>query len=98
MANQAVGFVEAEGFVPVFDAVDAMVKATDVTVEGVMRLGGGLVAVALSGDLATMEEAVEIGAETARAISGSTVKSIIFANPSRPVAAIAHNPRVVDGS
>ncbi|MBW3606617.1 MAG: BMC domain-containing protein [Actinobacteria bacterium] len=98
MANEAVGFVEAQGFVPIFDAVDAMVKATDVAVRGVMRLGGGLVAVALTGDLATMEEAVEIGTETARAISNDTVKSIIFASPSHPVSAIANRPGIVDGS
>jgi carbon dioxide concentrating mechanism protein CcmK len=98
MANEAVGFVEAQGFVPIFDAVDAMVKATDITVRGVMRLGGGLVAVALTGDLATMEEAVEIGTETARAISGGAVKSVIFANPSHPVTAIAQSPQLVDGS
>ena len=64
--NKAAAFIEAEGMVAVFDAVDAMVKATDVTVEGTMRLGGGIVAVALSGDLATVEEATEIGVTTAR--------------------------------
>ena len=58
---RAVGFIEAEGFVPVFDAVDAMVKATEVEVRGAVRLGGGLVAVAVTGDLATVEEAVEVG-------------------------------------
>ena len=97
MANEAAGFIEAEGFVPIFDAIDAMVKATEVRVNGVMRLGGGLVAVALGGDLATVEEAVEIGEETARAVSRGKVKSIIFASPSRPVAAIAGNPRLLDG-
>jgi ethanolamine utilization protein EutM len=93
----AVGFIEAEGFVPIFDAIDAMVKATDVTVEGTMRLGGGLVAVSVTGDLATVEEATEIGEETARAVSGRPVNSIIFASPSVPVAAIARNPSMVDG-
>ena len=39
---RAVGFIEAEGFVPIFDAVDAMVKATEVDVRGVTRLGGGV--------------------------------------------------------
>jgi len=98
MANQAVGFVEAEGYVPIFDAVDAMVKATDVDIRGATRLGGGLVSVALAADLATVEEAVEVGAETARAVSNGRVKSIIFANPSDPVAAIANDPRILDGS
>lgn len=95
--NEAASFIEAEGYVPIFDAVDAMVKATDVKVGGTMRLGGGLVAVALTGDLATVEEATEIGEETARAVSGRAVKSIIFASPSAPVLALANNPGLVDG-
>jgi microcompartment protein CcmL/EutN len=95
--SDAAAFIEAEGFVPIFDAVDAMVKATEVTVRGTMRLGGGIIAVALTGDLATVEEATEIGAETARAVSGGRVSSIIFASPSDPVAAIALNPSLIDG-
>lgn len=98
MANTAVGFIEAEGFVPIFDAVDALVKATDVSVHGVVRLGGGIVAVALSGDLATVEEAVEIGEETAKAISGGPVHSIVFANPCDAVAALGAHPGLLDGS
>jgi ethanolamine utilization protein EutM len=94
--NGAAGFIEAEGFVPIFDAIDAMVKATDVTVQGTVKLGGGLVAVAITGDLANVEEAIEVGEESARAVSGSQVKSIIFASPSAPVAAIAANPSIVD--
>jgi microcompartment protein CcmL/EutN len=91
---RAVGFIEAEGFVPIFDAVDAMVKATEVDVCGVTRLGGGIVAVAV-GDLATVEEAVEIGEEVARAISGRAVKSIVFANPCAPVGALADDLALV---
>lgn len=95
--NQAAGFIEAEGFVPIFDAIDAMVKSTEVTVCGTSRLGGGIVSVALTGDLATVEEAVEIGTETARAVSGGKVGSIIFASPSAPVYALATNPTLIDG-
>jgi ethanolamine utilization protein EutM len=92
---RAVGFIEAEGFVPIFDAVDAMVKATEVEVRGVTRLGGGIVAVAVAGDLATVEEAVEIGEEVARAISGRSVKSIGFASPCAPVGALADDLALV---
>jgi len=98
MANTSVGFIETEGFVPIFDAVDAIVKATNVTVEGVLRLGGGLVAVAVSGDLATVEEAAEVGEETARAISGASVRSIVFANPCDAVAALAAHTPLLDGN
>lgn len=95
--NRAAGFVEAEGFVPIFDAIDAMVKATSVQVTGTIRLGGGLVAAAVVGDLATVEEALEIGVAKARAASsGSRVSSIIFASPAIPVAALAANPELLD--
>jgi ethanolamine utilization protein EutM len=95
VARTAVGFIEAEGFVPIFDAVDAMTKATEVDICGTVRLGGGLVAVAVSGELATVEEAVEIGEETARAISGRNVKSIVFASPAEPVLAIASDVTII---
>jgi ethanolamine utilization protein EutM len=96
----AAGFVEAEGFVPIFDAVDAMVKATPVTVQGTVRVGGGLVAVAVTGDLADVEEAIEIGEASARAATDGqgTVRSIIFASPSAPVAALAGNPSIVESA
>lgn len=95
--SDAAGFLEAEGFVPVFDAVDAMVKATDITVEGVARLGGGLVAVSVTGDLAAVEEAMELGEETARATGAGAVRSIIFANPCVAVSKLAQQPLVLDG-
>jgi ethanolamine utilization protein EutM len=95
VARTAVGFIEAEGFVPIFDAVDAMTKATEVDICGTVRLGGGLVAVAVSGELATVEEAVEIGEEVARAISGRAVKSIVFASPCAPVGALADDLALV---
>ena len=56
---------------------------------GVTRLGGGIVAVAVAGDLATVEEAVEIGEEVTRAISERAVKSIVFASPCAPIGALA---------
>ena len=62
------------------------------------RLGGGIVAVAVAGDLATVEEAVEIGEETARAVSGRSVKSIVFASPCAPVARAGRRPGHWSGS
>lgn len=96
MANQAVGFIEAEGFTPIFAAVDAMVKSTAVHVRGVIRLGGGLVAVSLQGDLATVEEAVAVGEATACRLAPGPVSAIVFANPSDPVAGIAATPDMVN--
>jgi ethanolamine utilization protein EutM len=96
MANQAVGFIEADGFIPIFDAVDEMVKATNVTLCGVVRLGGGLVAAAVTGDLATVEEAIQRGTEAAESITRGHVKSIVFASPCDAVSVLAENPQLID--
>ena len=88
----ASGFLEAEGYVAIFHAVDAMAKATNITVSGVVKLGGGLVAVSVTGDLATVEEAIAVGSEAAETHAPSRHRSIVFANPSVPVEALALDP------
>ena len=93
--TKAAGFLEAEGFVPIFQAVDAMVKSTEVEVSGIVKLGGGLVAVSVMGDLATVEEAIAIGEEAAASNGRTRTKSIIFANPCLPVVALAAAPKVL---
>jgi hypothetical protein len=44
---------------------------------------------------ATVEEAVEVGEEVARAVSGRAVKSIVFASPCTPVQALANDMSMV---
>lgn len=92
---KASGFIETEGYVPIFRAVDAIVKSTDVTVTAIVKLGGGIVAVGLQGDLATVEEAVAVGERVANEIGRGRCRSIIFANPCEPVEALAANPRIL---
>ena len=79
--TQATGFLEAEGYVSIFNAVDAMAKSTEVTVSGVVKLGGGLVAVSVVGDLATVEEAISLGEAAISAGGTAKFRSIVFANP-----------------
>ncbi len=93
--TQATGFLEAEGYVSIFNAVDAMAKSTEVTVSGVVKLGGGLVAVSVVGDLATVEEAISLGEAAISANSQAKFRSIVFANPCGPVSALAANPKVL---
>lgn len=93
--TQATGFLEAEGYVPIFNAVDAMAKSTEVTISGVVKLGGGLVAVAVVGDLATVEEAIALGEAAIASLGPAKYRSIVFANPCAPVAALAANPKVL---
>ena len=91
----AVAFVEAEGFVPAFEAADAMTKTARIHLGGVSRIGGGLVSVSVVGELAHVTEAVEVGEETIRAHHGVVVRSVIFPRPCAAVAAIARRPALV---
>jgi ethanolamine utilization protein EutM len=86
---EAVGIIEAHGFVPIFEAVDAMVKASEVEVTGVVKIGGHIVSCLLTGELAAVRVAVDVGEEAARAVSSEKVSSVVFASPSDPVCALA---------
>jgi ethanolamine utilization protein EutM len=86
---EAVGIIEANGFVPIFEAVDAMVKASEVEVTGVVKIGGHIVSCLLTGELAAVRVAVDVGEEAARAVSSERVSSVVFASPSDPIRALA---------
>ena len=85
----AVGFLEAEGFIAIFDGIEVMTKANHIRISGITKLGGGLMAVTVTGELAHVVEAIEAGADTIRAGHGVTARSIVFANPSPIIQALA---------
>jgi len=91
----AIAILEAEGFVAVFDGVEAMTKRSNVTIGGMVSLGGGLVAVTIRGELAHVIEAVEAGETTIRAGHGVVAQSVVFANPSPIVRALGEDPTLV---
>jgi len=93
--HTAVAFVEAEGFVAVLDAADAMSRTARVRLGGVSRIGGGLVSISVAGELAQVIEAIEVGEETIRAHHGAAVRSVVFPRPCPAVAAIARRPALI---
>ena len=64
--SQAIGMIETKGYVAAFAAADAMVKAANVNIVGKKEVGGGLVAIIVSGDVGAVKAATEAGAEAAR--------------------------------
>ena len=60
----AVGFVETRSFVCIVQAADAMLKAADIRIERYEKLGNGLVAVSVTGDIGSVRVAVEAGLKT----------------------------------
>jgi microcompartment protein CcmL/EutN len=87
----AVGVIEAEGFVALVDGAQVMVEAAAVTVAGMLSLGSGIVAVAITGPLAHVAEAIEAGRGAIAVGHGVPVSTAVFANPTPAVRAIARH-------
>lgn len=79
--NQAIGFIETQGFTAVAVAVDVACKAANVDVVGREKLGGGYVAVILRGDVAAVTAAVEAGRAAVGGL-GQLVATYVIARPS----------------
>ncbi|MCL1879212.1 MAG: BMC domain-containing protein [Actinomycetia bacterium] len=61
----ALGMIESKGLVGSIEAVDAMVKAANVTLIGKEHVGGGLVTVMVRGDVGAVKAATDAGAAAA---------------------------------
>jgi len=82
--NQALGFIETQGFTAVFNAIDTACKAANVEVVGKEKLGGGYVTVVIKGDVAAVNAAVEAGeAEVAKL--GNLIAAYVIPRPSASV-------------
>lgn len=66
---QALGFVETRSLVAALKAADAMAKAADVRVADFDRVGSGIVAVIVEGEVAAVKAAVEHGKAEAEKIA-----------------------------
>lgn len=66
--SNALGMIETKGTVGAIEALDAMVKAANVSVAGKVNVGGGLVAVFVRGDVGAVKAATDAGAEAAEKV------------------------------
>ena len=69
MTQSAIGLIETQGLVGIIEAADAAVKAASVRLMGFEEIGGGLVSIRFSGDVASVQLAVQAGVEAARQVS-----------------------------
>jgi len=77
MAQQALGMVETKGFTAIVEATDAMVKAADVDAVKYTRIGGGIVSIAVRGDVGAVKAATDAGAAAARRVGEVLSVSVI---------------------
>lgn len=81
MSNtNALGMVETKGLVGAIEAADAMVKAANVILVGKVLVGGGLVTVAVRGDVGAVKAATDAGAAAAERV-GELVSVHVIPRP-----------------
>ncbi len=80
MSGQAIGMLECKGLVSLFEGTDAMLKAASVEPIGWEKVGSGLCATFVRGDVAAVKAAVEAGA-TAAATVGEVVAVHVIPRP-----------------
>ena len=70
---KALGLIETKGTLAAVEAADAMVKAADVTLVEKTRVGGGLVTITVTGDVAAVQAAVDAGVAAVERIATSSL-------------------------
>ncbi len=83
--QQALGMIETRGLVALFEAVDAMLKAANVTFAGWEPAGAGLVTAFVQGDVAAVKAATDAGAECASRV-GEVVSVQVISRPHEDLA------------
>ncbi len=84
---EALGMIEVKGFTTLIEAVDAMMKAANVTFVGWDKIGSGLVTAFVSGDVAAVKAATDAGAAAAGRI-GDVVSVQVIARPHEDISVI----------
>jgi microcompartment protein CcmL/EutN len=87
MAGEALGMIETRGLIGAIEAADAMVKAANVNMVGLDKVGGGLVTVMVRGDVGAVKAATEAGAEAARSV-GELISVHVIPRPHSEIEAV----------
>ena len=78
--SEALGMIETKGFVALVEATDAMMKAANVEFLGWDKVGAGLAASFVTGDVAAVKAATDAGAAAAGRV-GEVVSVQVIARP-----------------
>ena len=80
MTQEALGMVETKGLVGAIEAADAMLKAANVELVGMKKIGSGLVTVMVRGDVGAVKAAVDAGAAAAERV-GVVISTHVIPRP-----------------
>ncbi len=77
----ALGMIETIGAVAALAAADAMVKAANVKLISREQIGGGLVTVLITGEVAAVREAMRAAAAAAESLGGQVIRVHVIPRP-----------------
>jgi microcompartment protein CcmL/EutN len=80
-AAEAIGLIETKGIIAAVEALDAALKSANVTFVDQHKVGNGLVAITVKGDVAAVRAAVDAGAEAGGRV-GEVVSVHVIPRPS----------------
>jgi ethanolamine utilization protein EutM len=89
----ALGMIETKGLVGAIEAVDVMVKAANVTLVGVEKVGGGYVSVFVRGEVGAVKAAIDAGTAAAKKV-GEVVSIHIIPRPHQETEILIPHPPV----
>ncbi len=91
MAGSAIGLIETRGMAGAVEAADAAAKAANVELLRFERIGGGLVSIRCSGDVASVQTAVRAGSDAARRVT-EVISSHVIPGPHADVVRLLKSP------
>lgn len=91
--NNALGLIETKGLVGSIEAGDSMVKAANVKIIGVEKIGGGLVTVMVEGDVGAVKASVDAGSAAAKRV-GELISVHIIPRPHDDTSKLFRNKKV----
>lgn len=80
MKREALGIVETRGLTALIEVTDAMLKAANVSLRGIEKIGSGYVTVMVTGDVGAVKAAVEAGADSSRKL-GELIAAHVIPRP-----------------
>lgn len=91
------GLIETRGLTEALEALDAMGKSANVDLVEAKRIGGGLVTIIVSGEVAAVGAAVQAGLHVLAAGTGDLICSYVIPNPHPELAKYLTAGRPVHG-
>ncbi|HEX7055802.1 MAG TPA: BMC domain-containing protein [Bacilli bacterium] len=85
--KEALGIIETKGLVAAIEGADTMLKAANVELVGMEKIGSGLVTILVRGDVGAVKSATEAGAEAAQKL-GELIAVHVIPRPHEETEAI----------